>query len=191
MIDKKSILVEISNRHVHFSKNDLEFLFGKGYKLNPIKQLSQPGEFAAQEKVDIIHGDKKLEGVRILGPEREKTQIELSKSDAIKLDIDIPLRMSGDIENTPGLKIAGPMGILDLKQGTIISQRHLHASDEEAEELGIKHGHQVSMKISSKKEFILNNIFVRAGMNHRLALHLDKDEGDSIFIDKRTYGELI
>lgn len=191
MADKNHILIEVSNKHVHLCRKDIDLLFGKGYKLNILKQLSQPGQFAAEEKVNLISKDRKISNVRILGPERKETQVELSRTDAIYLKVDAPLRESGNLYNTPGIKIEGSKGCIDLKKGVIVAQRHLHASEEEAKELGIKDGQLVSIKIYGKKGGIFNNVLVRVNPKYRLAVHLDTDEGNAACIKEKVYGELI
>ena len=191
MIDKDHILVEISNKHVHLSRKDIDALFGKGYKLSVLKPLSQPGQFAAKETVTLLNGDRKIENVRILGPERKESQVELSRTDAIHLKIDAPLRESGKIDGTPGIKIEGQKRCIELKKGVIVAQRHLHASEKEAEELGIKDNQLVSIKISGEKGGIFDNVLVRVNPNYRLAVHLDTDEGNAACIKGKVYGRLI
>jgi len=190
MIDSKKILIEVSNRHIHLSKEHIEVLFGKEYQLNIHRELSQPGQFAAKEKVTLINEVKKIEEVRILGPERGKTQVEISKSDAVHLGIEAPIRVSGDLEETPGVIVQGPVGSLRLEKGVILSQRHLHVSEQEALELELEHGQVVCMKIP-EKEIILENIAVVVGPYHRLSLHLDRDEGEEFSIERCSFGELI
>ena len=135
MPDSNKIPVEVSNRHIHLSKKDIDALFGKDYRLKIARELSQPGQFAAQEKVHLVSGDKRIENVRVLGPEREETQVELLKTDAMHLDIEAPVRISGDIEETPGITVEGPEGVLNLDKGVIIAQRHFHVSKEESKKL--------------------------------------------------------
>lgn len=191
MADRKKILIEVSNRHAHFSRMDLDVLFGERFRLVPVRELSQPGQFATNEKVDLIGSGGGLEGVRILGPERNNSQVELSKSDANLLGIDAPTRHSGDLEESPGIKVVGHLGILNLRKGVIISHKHLHASDEEANELGIKEGDKVNIRVVGNRKFILENVFVRKGEGHRLAVHIDRDEGDGARLGWFGYGELV
>lgn len=188
---KSKILVEVSNRHVHLSREDIDLLFGKGYKLRQHRALSQPGQFAAKEKINLINSNTTIENVRVLGPERKETQVELSKTDAIYLKINPPLRNSGDLKSTPGIILKGPKDMVELKKGVIIIQRHLHASEKEAKKLGIKDGEIVSIKIPGQKETIFNNILARVGPKHKLAVHLDTDEGNAADIAKITFGELL
>lgn len=190
-MNRKRILIEVSNHHAHLSREDIENLFGKGYKLRWIRNLSQPGQFVSAERVHLISKGK-IENVRVLGPEREESQIEILKSDVDVLGLEeVPIRMSGDLESSPGVRVIGPLGQVDLKKGVIISQRHLHVSDKEADELGIRDCEKVGIRINSKRDFILNNVFVRVGPEHCLALHIDKDDAEIAGINKISYGELV
>ncbi|MFH1358600.1 MAG: phosphate propanoyltransferase [archaeon] len=189
-ICSNKILIEVSGRHVHLSKEDVDKLFGKGYKLNNIKNLSQPGNYAAKEKVSLINGNKRFDDVRILGPPRGRTQVELSKTDSIYLGLKAPVKLSGDYKNTPGIKIKGPKGEVNLKQGVIVARRHLHVSESQAKDLGIKNKDIVSIKTPGERSLVFNNIITRVG-NFESALHLDTDEGNAAGIENITYGELI
>ena len=129
----KPVLVEVSARHVHVSEKDLETLFGKGYQLTPKKDLSQPGQFACEERVTVVGPKKELKGVSILGPTRKQTQVELSLTDARSIGVTALIRESGDIEGTNGCKIIGPCGEVDLDQGVIAAKRHIHMTPADAE----------------------------------------------------------
>lgn len=188
MVNKKKIPIEISNRHVHLSRRDIDALFGKDYKLNVFRHLSQPEEFAAEEQITLVHRDKRIENVRVLGPERDETQVELLRTDTINLGIDAPVRESNNIEETPGITLEGPKGNVILDRGVILAKRHLHASEEEARILGLKNGQFVSIRIP-ENETLLDNILVRINPKYRLAVHIDADEGKKI--TKKTFGELI
>jgi len=132
------IIAGVSNRHVHLSREDLDLLFGKGYALTPTKDLGQPGQFACKEMVTIVGPKGSIENVRILGPERKDTQIEISLTDAFKLGVMPPVRDSGDIEGTPGITIIGPNGKLEKEKGVIIAKRHVHMHPSDAEKFGVK-----------------------------------------------------
>ncbi|MBW2966411.1 propanediol utilization protein, partial [Candidatus Woesearchaeota archaeon] len=134
---------------------------------------------------------KRINNVRIVGPGRDQTQVELSKTDAVNLNINAPLRISGDLEGTPGIKVQGPKGSIILEKGVIVAKRHIHVSEEQAEELGIKAKKYISIKINGEKETIYNKLSVRIGPNHNLAVHLDTDEGNATCINKKVFGELI
>jgi len=195
MVDKKKIRVEVSNRHVHLSQRHVSVLFGRGHKLRVDRGLSQPGQFASREKVRLVNisnaGTRRIENVRVLGPSRGETQVEISRSDAIHLRLNPPLRVSEDLGYSPGIIIMGPRGWIRLREGVIISHRHLHASNEEAEELGIKHGDVVMVKVPGKKSTILGDVFVRVGDSNSLSLHIDRDDGNACFIDGQCFGELV
>jgi len=191
MLDKKKVLVEISSRHIHLSKEHVDVLFGKDYQLKIHKKLSQPEQFAAKEKVNLVNGDKRIDNIRIVGPERDQTQVELSKTDAVNLNINAPLKISGDLEETPGIVLEGPKGSVVLEKGVIVAKRHIHVSEEQAEKLGIKDKKYISIRIDGEKETVFNKLLIRIGPNHNLAVHLDTDEGNAACINKKTFGELI
>ncbi len=191
MGDRKKIPVEVSNRHIHLSRKDIDALFGEDYQLKIARELSQPGQFAAEERVHLMNGDKRIENVRVLGPERGETQVELTKTDAMHLGIDVPLRDSGDIEETPGICVEGSKGNVSLNKGVIIAKKHLHASEEEAKELGIKDRDIINVKITGGNPLIFENILVRVHPNYRLAVHIDRDDGDSANISRVNFGEII
>lgn len=191
MTPKTKIPVEISARHVHLSQEHLEELFGKNYKLKKQRKLSQPRTFASEETVILINKDKEIKNVRILGPSRKETQVELSKTDCIELGIDAPIRLSGDHKNTQGIKIKGPKGIIDLNQGVIIAQRHLHLSPEQAKELNLKEHQLVSIKILGERSVTFHNVIVRVDENYDCSFHLDTDEGNAAGINNGTFGEMV
>ena len=187
------VLVEVSSRHIHLSQKDLGALFGKGYKLKKLRPLSQEGEFAAKETLNLRVGKREIKEVRIVGPVRKETQVELSKTDAIYLKINPPLRMSGDINNTPGITLVNPRNKkkIKIKQGVIIPWRHLHCGTKEAKKLHLKNNSLISVKIEGERKLIFNNVRVRIKDNFRLAVHLDTDEGNSAGIIKKGEGYLI
>lgn len=174
----KKIPAEISGRHIHISRAHLDKLFGKGYQLKPIKELSQPGEFAAKETVEVI-GPKGKFKMRIVGPPRKKTQIELALTDARTLGVKAEFRVSGDLLGTPGgVVIKGPKGKLKLASGVIIPHRHLHISVEDAKKFKLKNGQKVSAKIGGPRAIVFKEITVRIG-NFTTAIHLDTDEANA------------
>ena len=187
----KKVPIEISARHIHLSQKDLEVLFGKGYQLKILKKLSQADDFAAKETLDIKIGSKTIKKLRIVGPVRKETQIELSITNAFSLGIIIPLRLSGDIKGTPGAVLIKSKKKLKIKKGVIIAQRHLHCNFEEAKRLKLKDGMSVSVKTKGKRALIFHNVKVRAGKNYKLAVHLDTDEGNAAGIIKKGKGEII
>ncbi len=169
----------ISARHVHLSRADVETLFGKGYQLKKLRDLNQPGQFACEEQVTLTGPKGSIENVRILGPERSATQAEISITDCYKAGIKPVVRMSGDIEGTPGGSLIGPAGEAVLKQGVIVAARHLHMSAEEAALFGLKNGDKVSVRKAGEREIILGNVAVRSGKGHSLEMHLDTDEANA------------
>jgi len=185
------IPVEVSARHIHISKKDLETLFGEGYQLHRLKQLTQPSDFATEEVLDIEIGGKKLLGVRIVGPEREKTQIEISKTDAVLLGVNPPIRLSGDLENSLGSKLIGPKGELELSEGLIIVKRHIHCATNEAESLGLKNNDIVSVKVDGERSVIFEGVVVRVNNDYKLSMHIDTDEGNAAGINKIGKGIIL
>jgi len=185
------IPIEISARHVHLSKEDFEKLFGKNQILNPLKGLSQPGEFASDKFVEIINEDKKIESVRILGPFRKSSQAEISITDAyhLKLNPMPKIKVSGDLANTTNILIKNKSN--SVKVPCIIAQRHLHLSENEAKKLKLKNNQTVSMKVEGMRKLIFKEIIVRVSDKYKSALHLDTDEGNSAGIFGQTFGEIV
>ena len=170
--------VAISARHVHLSKNDFEELFGRGKTMTRHKELSQPGQFACEETLEVNGPRNSIKKVRVLGPERKETQVEISISDSYTLGIKPEIRMSGNIDNTPGCTLTGPAGKITLNRGVIVAARHVHLSEEQALVYGVKNGDIVSIKTPSPREGILGNIAVRVGKDFDLEVHLDTDEAN-------------
>ncbi len=169
----------VSARHIHLSAADRDALFGPGYALHLMRPLSQPGQFACEEKLAVVGPKGRIEGVRILGPERPDTQVEVSMTDSLKLGITAMVRMSGDIAGTPGCRLAGPKGEVELKKGVIVAARHLHMSAQEAAAYGLKSGDIVSAQKRGVRDITLGNIAVRSGDGHALELHIDTDEANA------------
>ncbi|WP_283607352.1 phosphate propanoyltransferase [Faecalispora anaeroviscerum] len=171
--------VGVSNRHVHLSQADLEALFGSGYQLTSIKELGQPGQFAAKETVTIIGPKGSFENVRILGPVRPKSQVEISLSDSFRLGVKAPIRESGQLENTPGLQLCGPLGTLELPCGAIVALRHIHATPEIAERMGIFDKEIVEVETCGERRCVLGNVLVRVSEKSALEIHVDTDEANA------------
>lgn len=181
--DKNLIVpLGISNRHIHLCKSDLETLFGKGYELTKVKDLKQPGEFAAKEKVIIVGPKSSIEGVRVLGPLRKSTQIEVSLTDSYKLGIKPPVRDSGDLDGSPGITIVGPQGTVILKEGVIIAARHIHLHTSEAEEFGVKNGQRVQVEVEGERAVVFKNVLLRVSPNYAKEIHLDTDEANGALL---------
>lgn len=185
------IPIEVSARHVHLSQEDLEKLFGKGYELKKLKQLTQPSDFCAKEFLTIESGDKKIEKVRVVGPVREKTQIEISRTDAFFLGVNPPVRLSGDLSDSCGIKLIGPNGQIDLEKGLIIALRHIHCTNSEAKALGLKDRDAVAVKINSERPITFYDILVRVGDDYKLCMHIDTDEGNAAGINKTGEGQIL
>ncbi len=188
---KEKIPIEVSARHVHLCQKDLEALFGKGYKLKKLRNLYQPGEFAAEEILEVRGNSGKSLNFRVIGPVRKKTQIEISKTDAILLGTKSLIRDSGNLEGTPGAVLTGPKGEIKLKQGVVNSWRHIHCSLQEAEKLGLKDKMLVSVRVNGLCALTFHNIKVRVQEKSRLCLHLDTDEGNAANIQIKGSGIII
>ena len=178
-INPRKIPVGVSVRHVHLSQEDLETLYGPGTELHSMRELYQPGAFAAKETVALIGPKMRLlERVRILGPLRQKTQVEIARTDSIFLGIDAPLRMSGNIMGSAPVTIVGPKGVVEMKEGCIRAMRHIHMSHGEAEFFGLKDGDMVKLRVGGPTAVTFENVVVRVSENTLLEVHLDTDEGN-------------
>jgi len=172
-----SIPVEISNHHVHLTRDSLDILYGKDYELTKLRDLSQPGEFASNERVSIVGANMKvIEKVRILGPLREYTQAELSITDGFFLRLDLPTRISGNIKGSPPIIFIGPKGVLTLSEGAIRAARHIHMTPKDAENYQVKNGDRVKVEVSGEHGVIYKEVVIRVSEKSKLALHLDTDE---------------
>lgn len=170
----------ISARHVHLTQDALDRLFGDGYELHVHSALLQPGQYAAEETVTLEGPRGRLTGVRIVGPPRSEVQVELSRTDAINLGVDAPLRESGNLKDTPGIVIAGPQGEITVERGVICALRHIHMSAADAAALGLKDHDRVGVKVVTKdRKLTFGDIVVRVSPAFRLELHLDADEGNA------------
>jgi len=186
------IPVGISGRHLHLTQAHLEILFGKGYELTPMKDLSQPGQYAAVEKVDVKSTSGKiLEGVRILGPVRPASQVEISRSDALRCKFEAPVRSSGDVRGSGPATLIGPKGQVEISEGVIIADRHIHFSPEEAASFDVKDGDIVSIKVGGIKAGIMGNVLCRVNPKFKLDCHLDTDDGSAFMLNTGEMVELI
>jgi putative phosphotransacetylase len=178
-VNPMKIPVGVSVRHLHICKKDLETLFGQGAELHPFRDLYQKGEFAAQETVSLVGPKMRiLEKVRILGPMRDHTQVELARTDAIFLGIDAPVRMSGEIKGSAPITIVGPKGVVEMKEGCIRAMRHIHMNPKEAESFGLKNGDMVKLRVGGPSAVTFENVAIRVSDKVRLQVHLDTDEGN-------------
>lgn len=182
------LVVSISARHVHLTDEHVEILFGKGHTLTPMKELYQTGFYAAQETVMVVGPRKRtLPNVRILGPTRSASQVELAQTDAISLGIAAPVRHSGKLEDSPGCILVGPVGVVELKQGVIRAARHVHMNLDDAQRYGVRDGDMMKLKVKSPDCTItFEDVLVRADANSRLEVHIDTDEGNACMLDLAT-----
>ena len=181
----------ISNKHLHVSEADFKVLFGADAEMTHFKDLSQPGQFATEEKVDIVGPRGTLKGIRILGPYRKQTQVELARTDCFAVGIDIVLRESGKLEGTPGCKLVGPAGEVEIEEGVIVAKRHIHLSTAQAEEAGVRNGDIVSVKFDGPRALTFDEVVVRAGETHERDMHLDTDEANASGLSNGQLGEII
>lgn len=184
--DLSKIPVGISNRHVHLSEKDVESLFGKGYKLTKFKDLSQTGQYACNEVLTICGPKGAIERVRILGPERSKTQVEVLMGDCIKLGVKQHVKLSGDLSGTAGVTLIGPKGSVQLEEGLVVAQRHIHMTKEDAKNLDVCNGDIVSIKIDDLRGGIYSNVAIRANDASKLECHLDIEEANAMGISSKT-----
>ena len=186
------ILVETSARHIHVTKETLEVLFGKGHELTKKKDLSQPGQYACEERVTVVGPKKELANVSILGPCRNADQVELSATDARSIGLPIVIRESGDVAGTPGCKLVGPCGEVEIKEGVIVAKRHIHLTPETADKLGVKNKDIVWVKINTpERKAVLGDVVVRVSDTFADAMHIDTDESNAIGATPNLYGEIV
>lgn len=185
-------MVETSARHVHVTQEHLEILFGKGYELTVKKMLSQPGQYASAERVDVVGPKKTLTGVSILGPVRSATQVELSLTDARSIGVAAPIRESSDIAGTPGCKLVGPCGEVEITEGVIAAKRHIHMTTADAAAMNVKDKDVVSVKIDTDgRSLIFGDVVVRVSDKFALAMHIDTDESNAAACGRDVKGEII
>lgn len=187
----REIIVETSARHVHLKQEDIEILFGKGHQLTPKKELSQPGQYACEERVEIIGPKKSIANVIILGPARPDSQVEVSLTDARTMGVNAAIRESGDIEGTEGCKIVGPCGEVVLEKGVIAAKRHLHLAPADAEEIGVENKQIVKVKINGSRPLIFDDVVVRVSDKFARFMHIDTDEANAAGATPNIVGEVI
>lgn len=190
--ERPRIPVAVSARHAHLSQQTLDRLFGPGFRLSPRAPLSQPGQFAATETVSLIGPRGRIDSVRLMGPPREDDQVEISRTDEFTLGVDAPVRISGDLKNTPGITLEGPHGRVTISRGVIVARRHIHMSPQDARRLGVKDCDVVSVRIDSDgRDLVFADVSVRVSPEYRLEMHLDTDEANAAGLERGDSGEIV
>ena len=188
----KTFIVETSARHVHLAEADFKVLFGENATLTKKKDLSQPGQYACEERVTVKGTKKDLPGVSILGPFRKESQVELSATDARSIGLGIAIRESGVLDGTPGCTLVGPCGEVTLEKGVIVAKRHIHATVADAEELGVKDKDIVSVKVNTpERSLVFGDVVVRVNDSYALAMHIDTDESNAAGMVPGVMGEIV
>jgi putative phosphotransacetylase len=188
---ENKVPVALSNRHLHVSQADLDVLYGEGHELTNVKDLSQPGQYACEEKVDIVGPKNTIKGVRILGPVRPVTQVEISMFDARALGVEGVVRASGNIAGTPGAIIVGPKGQVEIKEGIIVAARHLHMHTDDAPKYGLKDRDVIKVRAGGERAVVFENVVVRVHPTFALDMHIDIEEGNAAGVDNGDLGEII
>lgn len=187
-----NIPVGISNRHIHLSHEHVEALFGKGYQLTPLKELSQPGQYACKEQLTIVGPSMRaIEGVRVLGPERKRSQVEISRTDSYVLKLKPPVRESGDITGSAPITVIGPKGIVTLAEGCIIANRHIHMSEDDGRAFGVKDGDYVDVELNGERKSLFYDVQIRVNKDFRLEMHVDTDDANAAGIGNGFKAKLI
>ena len=186
-LENHEIPIGVSNRHVHVSQEDLEKIFGTGYVLTKKSDLKQPGQFAANETVTIRGPKGEFEKVRILGPVRERSQVEISLTDGFRLGVKAPIKESGDLDNTPGLEIEGPCGSVEILQGTIVALRHIHMTPELAGKIGVKDKEIVEVETIGDRRGLLGDVLIRVSNKFDLEMHIDLDEANACCLKNNDF----
>lgn len=187
------VVVEISARHIHLSQEHLDILFGEGYELTVKKMLSQPGQYACEERVKVVGTKGEFPAVSILGPVRKDTQVELSLTDARSIGVAAPVRESGDIDQSGSCTLIGPKGEIEIAEGVIAAKRHIHATTKDAQEMGLENGEIVSVEIptSNGRNLTFGDVVVRVSDSYALAMHIDTDEANAAGMAPNTMGTII
>jgi putative phosphotransacetylase len=187
----KLVPVGVSARHIHLSNEAIRALFGDGYSLTPLKDLSQPGQYAAQETVAVIGPKGRFDKVRILGPARSLTQLEISRTDAYALGIDPPVRESGNIAGTPGILVVGPAGEYEMQEGVIVAARHIHFHTEDAAKWGIRDKQLLKVRIGGERGLIFDRVIARVSHQYALDMHIDTDEANAAGVKTGDMAEIV
>lgn len=183
--------VWISNRHIHLGQADADKLFGKNHEFKILKELSQPGQYAYEEVVTLVGPKGSIAKVRVLGPCRKETQVEVSLTDTFALGVMAPIKISGDLEGTPGIKVVGPEGEIEMSRGVIVAQRHLHISVADAKDRGLKNKEIIKIRVEWPRAMIFDNVSVRVDDRYVLDCHIDTDEANAAGLKAGAWGEIV
>lgn len=186
-----TVPVSVSGRHLHLSSGDLEQLFGVGFQLSRQKNISQPGQYASNEKVTLVGAKGQIENLRVLGPLRPETQVELAASDARRIGLKLPVRASGDFTGTPGARLVGPKGQVMLNKGCMIAERHIHMTPEQARERNLGNGQEVQVRVGGDKGGVLGKVFVHVREDFAYDMHVDADDANAFMLGSPCYGEIL
>lgn len=189
--DGNLIPVGISARHVHLQEEHADILFGKGYQLRKLRDISQPGQYACEEQVTIVGPRSSIERVRILGPFRKQTQVEISRTDAIKIGVNPPVRKSGDIKNSSPITIVGPKGKIELQEGCIVADRHIHMTPADAEHFNVQNNERVSVEVGGIKGGRMDNVVIRVSDRYALEMHIDTDDANAFGMSGQEFVKLV
>ena len=188
---KNLVPVGVSNRHAHLSQADLDSLFGEGYELTVKKDLSQPGQYACEECIEVWVGEKNFPSVRILGPVRPESQVEVSASDARKLRAKPPVRNSGDLDGSQACKLVGPKGEVELTKGMIIANRHIHMTPEDAAKYNVKDKDVISVRVGGEKGGVFDEVMCRVSPKYAFEMHIDTDDAAAFMLNTGNFGEML
>ena len=183
--------IEVSAKHVHLTEQDVEVLFGKDARLEPVRPLSQPGQFLSSQRVKLIGPTGTMDRVAVLGPVRKATQVELSKSDCVALGVKAPKRESGDLAGSGSITIQGPCGTLEVKEGVIIAHNHIHVTEQDSRALNLKDKDRVSVEVYSDRPVIFNDVIIRVSKNFSCRMHIDFDEANAAGVQGFTLGRIV
>lgn len=189
--EKSKVPIAVSNRHVHLSPEHVERLFGRGYQLTKQKDLSQPNQFAARETVILIGPKGKIQKVRVLGPARGQTQVEISLYDSFTLGVTPPIRQSGDLKGSESITIQGPRGQIKIEEGLICAARHIHMHPSDSEIFGVENGDFVQVSVDGTRGIIFSHVLIRVSPRYKLEMHIDIDEANAAYVKNGQLGEII
>ena len=187
----REVKVGVSNRHIHLDRTAMDVLFGKDSELHPMKDLGQPGQYAAEETVTLKGPRGELKRVRVLGPLRAQTQVEISVTDGFSVGVKAPIRESGQLEGTPGIEVIGPKGSVVLEEGVIVALRHIHMHTDDAKRFGVENGQIVKVKVGGDRGGILDNVVIRVSPKFALEMHIDVDEANGLGVANGDFVEVL